>query len=143
MLAEFPFADVDDFTQVDGIKIFCQLVGFDIFQQVNYLFVARLLLEKFEHEGRLGIDSYWVAGTIANVFFKLKRRPQNLIHDRDPLFKGQVMRMCSVADIKELRVPPQYPVMNCYAERVIQSIKFQMIHHIKCYDGKELQKYLD
>ena len=33
--------------------------------------------------------------------------------------------------------------MNCFVERVIQSIKFQMIHHIKCQDGKELQKYLD
>jgi len=95
------------------------------------------------YEGRLGIDSYWVAGTIANVFFKLKRRPQNLVHDNDALFKDQVMRMCSVADIKELRVPPQYPVMNCYVERVIQSIKYELTHHIKARDGKELQKYLD
>lgn len=53
------------------------------------------------------------------------------------------MRMCSVADIKELRVPPRYPAMNCYAERVIQSIKFEMTHHIKAKDGKELQRYLD
>ncbi len=50
------------------------------------------------HEGRLGIDSYWVAGTLVTAFAKFKRRPENLVHDRGPLFKGQVMRMCSVAD---------------------------------------------
>ena len=104
---------------------------------------TREILALRVHEGRLGIDSHWVAGTIVNVFAKLKRCPQIFVHDRDPLFKGQVMRMCAVADIKELLIPPRYPVMGCFVERVIQSIKFQMIHHLKCKDGKELQRYLD
>ena len=95
------------------------------------------------HEGRYGIDSYWVAGTIAQAFARFKRRPQNLIHDRDPLFKGQVMRLCSVAEIKELKIPPMYPVMGCFVERTIQSVKFELTHHIRVRDGDELQKYLD
>jgi transposase InsO family protein len=95
------------------------------------------------HEGREGIDTYWVAGTIAQTFAKFKRRPQNLIHDRDRLFLGQVKKMCSVAEIKELIIPPQYPVMNVYCERTIQSIRYELTHHIKAKDGIELQKYLD
>ncbi len=95
------------------------------------------------HEGRYGIDTYWVAGIIAQAFAKFKRRPQNLIHDRDRLFLGQVKRMCSVAEIKELIIPPQVPVMNVYCERALQSVKFEMTHHIRARDGDELQKYLD
>jgi hypothetical protein len=60
------------------------------------------------HEGRKDIDSFWVAGTIAQVFRKLKRQPENLIHDRDRLFLGQVTRLCAVADVKELKVPPRF-----------------------------------
>ena len=42
------------------------------------------------HEGRKGIDTFWVAGKITQVISKLKRQPENLIHDRDPLFLGQL-----------------------------------------------------
>ncbi len=95
------------------------------------------------HEGRKGIDTFWVAGKVAQVFRGLKRQPENLIHDRDPLFLGQVTRLCAVAEIKELKVPPRYPVMNAFAERTIQSIRFELTNHIKARDGTELQKLLD
>ncbi|MFQ5561513.1 MAG: integrase core domain-containing protein [Nitrospinota bacterium] len=104
---------------------------------------TREILALRVHEGRKDIDSYWVAGTITKVFKELKRQPENLIHDRDPLFMGQVTRLCAVAEIKELKVPPQYPVMDCYAERTIQSIRFELTNHIKARDGTELQKLLD
>jgi transposase len=95
------------------------------------------------HEGRGGIDTFWVAGTIAQAFAKFKRRPQKFIHDRDRLFLGQVKRLCSVAEIKELVIPPQFPTMNVYCERAIQSIRYELTNHIKAKDGIELQQYLD
>jgi hypothetical protein len=95
------------------------------------------------HEGRRGITTFWVAGKITQVIRKLKRQPENLIHDRDPLFLGQVTRLCAVAEIKELKVPPRYPVMNAFAERTIQSIRFELTNHIKARNGTKLQKLLD
>jgi len=95
------------------------------------------------HEGREGIDTYWVAGNIAQVMGSLKRRPKELIHDRDPLFLGQVARLCAVSEIKEMKTPPQHPVMNVFCERALQSAEFEMTHHIKVEDGNELQKYMD
>lgn len=95
------------------------------------------------HEGQMGISTFWVAGNISQTIVKLKRQPKKIVHDRDPLFKGQVIRLCSVSDIKQLRTPPKHPVMNCFCERTIQSAKYELIHHILARDGSELQKYLD
>ncbi len=104
---------------------------------------TREILSLQVHEGRKGIDSLWVAGKITHVLRKLKRQPEKLIHDRDPLFRGQVTRLCAVADIKELRIPPRYPIMNVFAERTIQSIRFELTNHIKARDGTDLQDLMD
>ena len=41
------------------------------------------------------------------------------------------------------KIPPMYPVMGCFIERAIQSVKFELTRHIRVRDGDELQKYLD
>lgn len=33
--------------------------------------------------------------------------------------------------------------INCFVERTLQSIKYELTHHIKAKDGEGLQKYLD
>ncbi len=101
------------------------------------------ILELRAFEGRRFLDSFRIAGSLVEVFRKWKRRPQKLVHDRDPLFKGQVMRLLAVSDIDELKSPPRYPNMNCYAERSVQSVKYELINHIRAETVEELQNFLD
>ncbi len=101
------------------------------------------LLELRVFEGRRFMDSYGVAGALVDVFRKWKRRPQKIVHDRDPLFKGQVIRLLAVTEIKELKSPPRYPTMNCYAERSVQSVKYELVNHIRAGTVEELQNFLD
>lgn len=101
------------------------------------------ILELRAFEGRRYLDSFGVAGVLVDVFRKWKRRPQKLVHDRDPLFKGQVIRLLAVTEIDELKSPPRYPNMNCYAERSVQSVKYELINHIRAETVEELQSFLD
>lgn len=101
------------------------------------------ILELTAHEGRDGPTTNWVARRIIEIFRVGKRRPKKLVHDRNPLFKGQVMRLCAVEEIEELKTPPRYPNMNCYAERTIQSVKRELINHIRSETDEDLQRLLD
>ncbi len=101
------------------------------------------ILELRAIEGRRYLDSFRVAGFLVEVFRKWKRRPQKLVHDSDPLFKGQVRRMLAVSEIKELKSPPRFPNMNSYAERKVCSVKYELINHIRAETVEELQTLLD
>jgi len=123
------------FTQLRKGTEFAVLIVVDTF--------TKEILELTAHEGRAGLSSNWVAWRIIEIFRRFKHRPQNLIHDRDPLFKGQVMRLCAVEEIKEMKSPPRYPTMNCYAERALQSVLMELLHHVRPETGADLQKLLD
>ncbi len=101
------------------------------------------ILELRAFEGRRHLDSFRVAGSLVEVFRRWKRRPQKLVHDRDPLFKGQVRRMLAVSEIKELKSPPRFPNMNSYAERKVRSVKYELLNHIRAETVEELQFLLD
>lgn len=94
-------------------------------------------------KGRDCISANDVAATLGRVFSRFRRRPQKIVHDRDPLFKGQVMRMLAIEEIKELKSPPRYPTMNCFAERTIQSIKHELLDHVRAESPEDLQRLLD
>jgi putative transposase len=93
--------------------------------------------------GRDFISANDVAATLGRVFSRFKRRPLKIVHDRDPLFGGQVVRMLAVEEIKELKSPPRYPTMNCFAERSIQSIKHELLDHVRPESPEDLQQLLD
>jgi transposase InsO family protein len=46
-----------------------------------------------------------------------------LIHDRDPLFRGGFPALLRSAGVEPVRLPPQSPNLNAYAERFVRSIK--------------------
>ena len=53
-------------------------------------------------------------------FFKGKRY---LIHDRDPLYTREFLSMLAEQGIESVKLPPQSPNLNAYAERFVRSIK--------------------
>ena len=46
-----------------------------------------------------------------------------LIHDRDPLFTAEFLKMITDAGVKSVKLPPRSPNLNAYAERFVRSIK--------------------
>jgi transposase InsO family protein len=48
---------------------------------------------------------------------------QYLIHDRDPLFTAEFLRMLADVGVKSVKLPPRSPNLNSYAERFVRTIK--------------------
>lgn len=46
-----------------------------------------------------------------------------LIHDRDPLFTVEFLSALADAGVESVKLPPQSPNLNCYAERFVRTIK--------------------
>src|SRR3954451_11970315 len=46
-----------------------------------------------------------------------------LIHDRDPLFTAEFQSILATVGVKSVKLPPQSPNLNAYAERFVRSIK--------------------
>src|SRR5262249_19075064 len=46
-----------------------------------------------------------------------------LIHDRDPLYTEEFMKMLAEVAIESLKLPPRSPNLNAYAERFVRTIK--------------------
>ena len=46
-----------------------------------------------------------------------------LIHDRDPLFTAEFMKMIADVGVESVKLPPRSPNLNAYAERFVRSIK--------------------
>ena len=46
-----------------------------------------------------------------------------LIHDRDPLFTTEFLKMLKEAGVSSVKLPPRSPNLNAYAERFVRTIK--------------------
>ncbi len=46
-----------------------------------------------------------------------------LIHDRDPLFTAEFLKMLKEAGVTSVKLPPRSPNLNAYAERFVRTIK--------------------
>jgi transposase InsO family protein len=51
------------------------------------------------------------------------RGKRYLIHDRDPLFTEDFLRMIAETGVQSVKLPPRSPNLNAYAERFVRSIK--------------------
>ena len=71
-------------------------------------------------------NGLWMAQIARNVtdevdgFFKGKRY---LIHDRDPLYTRDFVKMLAEVGIESVRLPPRSLNLNAYAERFVRTIK--------------------
>src|SRR2546428_3372439 len=71
-------------------------------------------------------NGLWMAQIARNLtdgmdgFFSKKRY---LIHDRDPLYTRDFLKMLADAGVESVKLPPRSPNLNAYAERFVRSIK--------------------
>jgi transposase InsO family protein len=50
-------------------------------------------------------------------------RKRYLIHDRDPLYTDEFLRILRGAGVESVKLPPQSPNLNAHAERSVRTIK--------------------
>ncbi len=103
---------------------------------------TRELLDLRVHDG-WDVDSAWTARTFAGILRRTGRSPGGVVHDHGPHFLGQFTRALNVLGIADELTPPGLPSMNCYAERAIWSVRYELLRHVPVADADRLQFYLD
>jgi putative transposase len=62
-----------------------------------------------------------------------------LIHDRDPLFTHEFLTMLKDAGVQSVKLPPQSPNLNAYAERFVRSIKESCLERLILFGERSLR----
>lgn len=70
----------------------------------------------------------------------LLSKQRYLIHDRDPLFTADFLKMLAEAGIESVRLPPRSPNLNAYAERFVRTIKESCVDHLVLFGEASLRK---
>ncbi|MGN6106866.1 MAG: integrase core domain-containing protein [Kofleriaceae bacterium] len=89
------------------------------------------------------VDSTWTLVQFVEACAREKRRPKAVVHDHGAHFAGRFERQMRGLEIDNELTPPYLPIMNCYAERAIGSIRRELLRHVRVADAKELQWYCD
>ena len=64
---------------------------------------------------------------------------QYLIHDRDPLFTAEFLRIIEAVGVKSVKLPPRSPNLNAHAERFVRSIKESCLERIIFFGEESLR----
>ena len=98
------------------------------------LFFIDIGTRKVEISGvKVDPDGKWMKQVARNItdfesgFLKDKRY---LIHDRDPLFTKEFDEIVESSGVEIIKMPPFVPDMNPYAEKWVQSLKFECLNKI-------------
>jgi transposase InsO family protein len=62
-----------------------------------------------------------------------------LIHDRDPLFTAEFQDLLASVGVNAIKLPPQSPNLNAYAERFVRSIKESCLDRLILFGEKSLR----
>jgi putative transposase len=67
------------------------------------------------------------------------RGKRYLIHDRDPLFTAEFLSLLAGVGVKSVKLPPQSPNLNAYAERFVRSIKESCLDRLILFGEQSLR----
>ena len=81
-----------------------------------------------------------VARNLIDEFSGFLRGKGYLIHDRDPLYTRDFRALLTKAGVKPVRLPPQSPNLNAYAERFVLSIKSECLDRMVFLGEKHLRR---
>ena len=62
-----------------------------------------------------------------------------LIHDRDPLFTAEFLKMIRDAGVESVKLQPRSPNLNAYAERFVRSIKESCLNRMMLFGEESLR----
>ena len=87
----------------------------------------------------------WVERRAVKMFDAMKAdgfEPAYLIRDRDGKFSGAFDGILKDRGVKVIKTPARSPICNCYAERVVLSIKRECLNHFVVLGKKHLEYLL-
>jgi len=117
-----------------------------LFGLVRYyvLFVIDLKTRRVEIAGIVhqpcGVWMKQIARNLTDPFDGFLVGTKYLIHDRDPVFTNDFKDMLKFGGVKTVKLPPNSPNLNAYAERFVLSIKSECLNciiplsenHLRC-----------
>src|SRR5215471_17490632 len=92
---------------------------------------------------RLGRERTWMSQIARNLTAAdegILSGKRYLIHDRDPLFTDEFLNMLADTGVKSVRLPPNSPNVNAYAERFVRSIKESCLERMIFFGEGSLRK---
>ena len=63
-----------------------------------------------------------------------------LIHDRDPLFTAEFVKMLAETGVASVKIPPRSPNLNAHAERFVRSIKESCLARVILFGEASVRK---
>lgn len=115
-------------------------------QRFIVLFFMEVSTRRVEVGGIASVaNGLWMAQIARNLtdgmdgFFSKKRY---LIHDRDPLYTRDFLRLLADAGIESVKLPPRSPNLNAYAERFVRSIKESCLERMIFFGENSLRHAL-
>lgn len=85
---------------------------------------------------------FWVNQQFRNVT-PFGKTPKYLVHDNDPVFTSPVFqKLLRDSNVKAIRTSPKSPWQNPYAERVIGSIRRELLDYVIPMNERHLEKML-
>ena len=96
-------------------------------QRFVVLFFMELSTRRVEIAGIASSPSgLWmseVGRNLTDAVDGLLKGKRYLIHDRDPLFTAEFLKMLADAGVASVKIPPRSPNLNAHAERFVRTIK--------------------
>lgn len=65
-----------------------------------------------------------------------------LIHDRDPLFTAEFLKMLKEAGVTSVKLPPRSPNLNAYAERFVRTIKESCLERMVLFGESSVRRVI-
>ena len=109
----------------------------------SVLFVIDLPTRRIEIAGVYpDPDGRWknqMARNLTDAFDGFLLNKRFLIHDRDPLFTNEFRDILATVGVTSVRLPPQSPNLNAYAERFVRSIKEECLDRLVLFGEPHLR----
>lgn len=65
-----------------------------------------------------------------------------MVHDRDPLFSAEFLKITEASGIESVKLPPRSPNLNAHAERFVRTIRESCLERLILFGEGSLRKAL-
>ncbi len=97
-------------------------------------------------EATFSPNARWMSQMARNILLvadELGIQPRYVLHDRDFLFSYSFDPALHAADVKVLKTPYRSPNLNAHCERVIRTVRDEVLNHLIIFGLSRLQNVLD